>query len=65
MRSRAHRPNGESPCRIEVKAMSHKRDSKRTEKKQRHSILPWIDKVVAALYWFVKLVLMLIDWFNK
>ncbi|MBQ6434974.1 MAG: hypothetical protein IJJ09_03155 [Synergistaceae bacterium] len=45
--------------------MSHKRDSKRTEKKQRHSILPWIDKVVAALYWFVKLVLMLIDWFNK
>ena len=64
MRYRVHRSNGEPPCRIEVKAMPMKAKRK-ANKKQRRSILPWIDKIAAALYWVVKTILLLIDWFTR
>ena len=64
MRYRAHRFNGESPCRIEVYAMPAK-VKRKANKKQRRSFLPWIDKIAAALFWFVKTILMLIDWFTR
>ena len=39
--------------------------AKRPKKKQRRSFLPWIDIIAAAAYWVVRLVLLLLDWFNK
>ncbi len=64
MRYRAHRPNGEPPCGIEVNAMPEK-VKRKARKKQRRSILPWIDKIAAATFWIVKTVLLLIDWFTR
>ncbi|MBR2208584.1 MAG: hypothetical protein IJ859_07220 [Synergistaceae bacterium] len=41
--------------------------AKRTtkKKKQWRSILPWIGHIAAAAYWLIRLVLLLVDWFNK
>ena len=61
MRYRAHRFNGEPPCRFEVKAMPAKAKHK-AKKKQRRSILPWIDKLAAAFFWFVKTILLILEW---
>lgn len=64
MRYRVHRPNGELPCGIEVNAMP-KEVTRKAGKKQRRSFLPWIDKIAAAVFWIVKTVLLLIDWFAR
>jgi len=45
--------------------MSDKKDKRATKRKQRRSILPWIDKLAAALFWLVKTILLLIDWFSR
>ena len=65
MRNRAHRPNGEPPCRVEVNAMTVKRPRKTGRRKQRQSFLPWIDKIAAAIFWVVKTILLLVDWFTR
>ena len=61
MRYRAHRSNGESPCGIEVNTMPAK-GKRKTNKKQRRSFLPWIDKIAAAFFWIVKTIILIIDW---
>ena len=38
---------------------------KRTTKKQRRSLLDRVDKLAVALYWVVKTVIFLIDWFTR
>ncbi len=65
MKDRASSFNGEPPCGSEVKFMSEKKGLKHSRKKQRRSILPWIDKIAAASYWVVKTILLLVDWFNR
>ncbi len=64
MRYRAHRQNGEPPCGIEVNAMPEK-VTRKARKKQRRSFLDRIDKIAAAVFWIVKTVLLLIDWFTR
>ena len=59
---------GDSPCGKEVIALrkkAHSKKRKSTDKKQWRDYLPVISHFAAALYWFVRLVLMLIDWFNR
>ena len=65
MKNRASSFNGDPPCRYEVKFMSKKKGLKHARKKQWRSILPWIDKLAAALFWVVKTILLLVDWFNR
>lgn len=65
MRNRAHRPNGEPPCRVEVNTMTVKRTRKAGRRKQRRSFLPWIDKIAAAIFWIVKTILLIVDWFIR
>ncbi|MBR0034908.1 MAG: hypothetical protein IJP54_04465 [Synergistaceae bacterium] len=38
---------------------------RKANKKQRRSFLDRIDVFAAALFWFVKTILMLIDWFTR
>jgi len=49
MRYRAHRPNGELPCGIEVNAMP-KKVTRKAGKKQRRTFLDRIDKIAAAVF---------------
>ena len=63
MRYRVHRRNGEPPCRTEVYAMP--KGKQKAGKKQWQSFLPWIDKIATAIFWIVKTVLVLIDWFTR
>ncbi len=65
MRYRAHRFNGELPCGFEVKAMPEKGKRKAKKKQRRFYVLPWIDKIAAAIFWVVKTILLLIDWFTR
>ena len=56
--------NGEPPCRFVVYTMPSK-VKRKANKKQRRSFLDRIDVFAAALFWFVKTILMLIDWFTR
>lgn len=38
---------------------------KKPKKKQRRSFLDRVDKFAVALYWVVKTILLLIDWFTR
>jgi len=38
---------------------------RRTKKKQRRNLLDRVDKIAAALFWLVKTILLLIDWFSR
>ncbi|MBQ7215989.1 MAG: hypothetical protein IJP54_02335 [Synergistaceae bacterium] len=49
---------------MRTKAKSTKRKNA-TNKKQRRDYLSGISHLAAALYWLVRLVLMLIDWFTR
>ena len=62
MRYRVHRSNGESPCGFEVNAMPAKAKRKTKKKQRRFHILPRIDKIVAATFWFVKTILLILEW---
>ena len=55
--------HGDLPCRLVVKAMARKKGRKHTSKKQRGDYLSGVHHVLAALYWFVRLVLLLWDKF--
>ena len=57
MRYRAHRPNGELPCRIEVNAMP-KKVTRKTNRKQRRSLFYRIDIIAAAIYWVLRTILL-------
>ncbi len=61
MRYRAHRFNGEPPCRIEVYAMPSK-VKRKANKKQRRKSPARIDIFAAAFYWVVKTILLIIEW---
>ena len=65
MKCRASSFSGEPSCGFEVKIMSSKKAKKSTNKKQRRTFLPWIDKIAAAAYWVVKIILLLVDYFNR
>ena len=62
MRYRAYRFNGKPPCGFEVKAMPTKAKRKTNKKQRRFHILPWIDKIAAAIFWVVKTILLIIEW---
>ena len=64
MRYRAHRPNGELPCGIEVNAMP-KKVTRKTNRKQRRNLSDRIDKIAAAIYWVVKTVLLIVEWLSR
>jgi len=42
--------------------MADKKAARNTKKKQRRTFLERIDKVAVALYWVVKTIILLVDW---
>ena len=68
MSVRGSSSNGDPPCGREVIALRQKPKAKKRRnaaKKQGRDNLRRIHHIAAALYWFVRLVLMLIDWFKN
>ena len=53
--------NGKPPCRIEVYTMPAK-GKRKANKKQRRKSPARIDIFAAALYWVVKTILLIIEW---
>ena len=45
--------------------MPEKGKRKAKKKQRRFYVLPWIDKIAAAIFWVVKTILLLIDWFTR
>ena len=62
MKYRVHLCDGDPPCGFEVCTMPAKGKRKAKKKQRRFYILPWIDKIAAAFFWFVKTVLLIIEW---
>ncbi len=64
----AHRSNGDPPCGREVISLRVKPNAKKrknTNKKQWRDYLPVISHTAAALYWVIRLVLLLWDRFAR
>ena len=57
-------PRGSRPADRQVNAMARKKGRKHTSKKQRRDYLSGVHHTIAALYWFVRLILLLWDKFS-